>query len=1299
MAASFTHEQKVSIYIDRHASVTANAGSGKTRVLVERYLNLLLNDPAVRQDPQRIVAITFTRKAAAEMKARIVREISDMMQSPEYSDLRAILPDVREKLSFAKISTIHSFCSSLLREFPIEAGVNPNFTDAPETDYAILKKNSVIDVLENMLASDDANIRKNVNFAIRRLTLKKVKDFLEEMLKDLETFHQIKKYYETFTDEEIFQRNLRLWFENIREMWLLEEIHLKMYGEYLDALLNFGEDKKKKKNEYYEVRESLNRLIATLEVWNGSYDNDLIDALLQEGDKLATLKAGRGFAVKQAGKDSGYDDVRHSDLLHKWIISLTEAVQKYSHLKREKELIRAGRILFEIAGKVVEDMDETKDIEGMLNFSDMLLKTDKLLDNPDVLRIFRRKVTRVLVDEFQDTNELQYSIIRKLVEDLNPMPAEAVPARPLPSTQLFIVGDAKQSIYRFRGADVRVFLQAIRDIMRINEGKIQKGELPDAINAITDTPYLLPNERKGKIELLETFRLQPVVASFCNVLFGNVMKSEYSEYETDYEPLIVGRSTELIDGLINDDSSPASLNSAFGSISFLMNAKSKNGSNGGDEIANGFDDGNGDDDEDKSTKGNKMLEATNLARKIKSMILGSGNANSDEPYNWSDVAVLSRTRKDVPYLAIALMLEKIPYTLHAGKGFYVSQEVLDVVSYLKFLQNPKNDVFLYALLKSPYFGLSDNDVFDINNLVIGGTLWERIVCLAEECEERFGDGKDFRGDLRLTIERTHRILSELLPLASRLPISQLIIRLIEETGWIGAITNNPAREQMSANVDKLIELARAFEARGFKNLYDFIAELDMLIEESSEGEAAFLTGENTINIMTIHSSKGLEFPIVAIYSMDVKAPPPSSFNVDDKFGLTFSIYDQSANELANTRFESIAYALAKQENEKAEYAELKRLLYVACTRAKDHLILSAKFGTDKKSGALTGASTGFLGLIAEGLHIDYTELFMRSEHLIQDTLIFFNGGTRVTKKIEYPVKIYALTEKSFDEALEVKQETEIDENVLINIDPLASDFSAEYFSATKLSLYKKDKEEFYKKYYLGLIEEDEKQAPNIEDNYEQKDTTSGAAFGIIVHAALETMNEWTDFSGIVLESELEKTIRALMEDNSISSESTYQESFNQLKGLIESDFISDNLFGLKNAFFEYELNMPINGDYLTGSIDCLIQNKDGMWEIWDWKTNRVDSIERINELRDYYSLQMKIYAYMLSLLYPDLRIYRARLIFTRLVSQNDESGIVTFEWSKEELEDFFEELRKSAELSKSVHLENGEDIRGLYIQS
>jgi ATP-dependent helicase/nuclease subunit A len=931
--------------------------------------------------------------------------------------------------------------------------------------------------------------------------------------------------------------------------------------------------------------------------------------------------------------------------------------------------------LFKFSEIIYNKIEEFKKENSVITYNDMLWKTYKILQNNEITNKIREKYDYILVDEFQDTDNVQYDILTKLVPSLK---------RINHKSKLFVVGDPKQSIYGFRNADVRVIKSTETDITSINSELIEKNELTlnaiiKMINHEEKSIDLKDTEARGKIELKISHRLNIVNTAFINHIFSRLMQFSDFDYSVTYNPFIYARKTPNIDNLLNlneiefnnEDYSNGMVNFL---ISIITNKKDEedtefnnNANNNEKSDVNNSDQDEEDDESEAMLTVNYIKYLLNNDKKI-----WDSKLNVYRKIQINDIAILIRKRSNIKNLTNLLNKEKIPYFLNESDNFFDNQEIIDIINYLRFLYNKNDDLAFSALLKSNFFGLLDDEIYEIRNFDENQSLWNSLN-LFNASNEKY--------------EKILEDINKLLFKYQNLTIKELVNEIIEESNYLSTYLKNPLFNVIQNNIYNLkIYINKLFD-KGINNLSDLLKEIDKSIKYSNFDNAMISTDANSLNILTIHKSKGLEFPVVILYNTNSKTPNLGNILFHENFGLNFDfLLKNEDGETVNVKMPSLN--LCKQYLSKKDDEESKRLLYVALTRAKDILTITSSIKRKVNSNEEKySKASGLFKLILNAFDLDVNN--------------FVNNAINQNFEFEEPVEIYA---ENLTNTIKVKAKlpvytsfksstlnisstvkNEIEENDYLLIDEIIQKEPVNKFSATKLQAFIHKPIEFVEKYlfqYPKIFFEEEKFTPSGK-------LLTAADRGTIIHNIMMNIKNWYSSTKYINYNYLNEIIKKYQNSQNILINDNDKELIiNEITMVVNSHFIQTNLHYLLDAKFEYELNVPLFNNLFKVIYDVLILNKDEEYEIWDWKSNKILNNEDIQLKAKYYELQMKIYALVLTYLYPNNNKYIAKLIFTNYVvnSKEDFDWIVTFEWSKSELKDFEKEISNLIHKTSDVEI-------------
>ncbi|MCM3870529.1 MAG: UvrD-helicase domain-containing protein [Pyrinomonadaceae bacterium] len=848
--------------------MTAGPGSGKTTVLVERYLHIL-HERNLSID--QIVAITFTNRAANEMRERLRTRLNEILHTASGEERKRWL-GYKRTLDGAVITTIHGFCARLLREFPVEAGVDPQFLLLDEHRAAMLLESVVEEALSLFISSGHVEIS--------RLTLGVGRAKLADALAQL--YRDVRGQGLSLTDLALKTANSHA----------SEEDHSR-------ALIDLS----RAMNDFLLVpRKTVSAKSKLADVSSAWPDFQSWVQDIPEPDGLADYC--RAVEDFRKLRPSASGDLKSH------VLTLDELLWKGNLLGRVPQVcldLFAKQYALEMVmllTHIDERLNEEKQKLSALDFDDLELRALELLARPEVVTRAAERYKFFLVDEFQDTNGLQRQLLERL----------ALQKSRRESANLFIVGDRKQSIYGFRGADVDVFRE------------------------MTETLTASGGQEKP---LLLNFRSQPPLINFFNHLFRRLFQPKEEVSEQDRAEL----------GYVAHEPSEAKRELRdHGPLVEVMITTEERG-NGGKG------------DDPKAEQTSRELDAQQLAQRIIAL-------TEDESIKYSDIALLFRAMTNVGVYESSFRRTNIPYQTVLGRGFYEREEITDLIQLLRFLDNTTDELALAAILRSPLCGNSDNALLALrcapwlNEVETGDPLRhftqtrKLFKALRQHREIAFISNEEHE-----LLDRAAALLKELVARRHHYPIGSLLRFAVEQSEYMTVIAATFDGAQRLANVQRLFTLAERFERSGTHLIRDFVRYVeDFEAIGSRESEGQIDEATNAVRLMTIHQAKGLEFPVVIIPELQRYSRVPDSWVLLDRHhGLTLKVPDGRGKLIAGctfTRFE--------QRNAWREQFENMRLLYVAATRAQDRLILS---GTTKDQDNLGAKSDTWLNWIWQALEL------------------------------------------------------------------------------------------------------------------------------------------------------------------------------------------------------------------------------------------------------------------------------------------------------------------------------------------
>ena len=884
MSVKWTSEQQKVIDLrNRNILVSAAAGSGKTAVLVERIIRRLTEDDPPT-DVDRLLIVTFTEAAAAEMKERIGAAIEKKL-TERPGDTR--LERQATLIHSAQITTIHSFCLSVIRDHFHVIGIDPGFRIAEEGELKLLKQ-----------------------------------DVLEELLE--ECYAEAKEEFLDFTER----------FGSGKSDKKIEEIILKMYeysrsypqpDRWLDQCVEAYESKdlearaeERVRMRAADIRKVLERGLKICEEPDGPYMyGDMLDSDLEELERLeqaenfdAMYNAAAGFKWKRLS--SKKDDTVSPDKkekvrkLREQAKSLLKGLQEdYFYVPPEvwhqdmQDALPSVVTLAELVKRFAHMLDEKKRLRNMIDFNDMeqfalaILTEEKdgVIIPSAVAGEYQERFDEVMIDEYQDSNLVQETILT------------SVSRVSRGEYNIFMVGDVKQSIYSFRLSRPELFME-----------KYNTYSLEDCVTQ--------------RIDLHKNFRSRGEVLDSVNDIFRQIMKKELGGIEYD-------DSAALYPGA-EFPPLPSGKEDFCKSELLLL------------------------DKEDTRGEDERQAEARMIARRIRELIRDGVVLDKEtreyRRVQYRDIVILTRSiRGWAEVFSSVLGEEGIPAYSVSREGYFETYEVSVLLDYLKILDNARQDLPLAAVLTSVFGGLDTRELAEIRIAYPNVPFYEAAAMCAESDAAEDACMEELRGKLRRFYDQV-RYFREKVPYT---PIHELLEEIIDKTGYGLYIAAMPGGAQRMANVEMLTERAAAFEGTSYKGLFNFVRYIAQLKKYDVDyGEAGIMDEQaDTVRIMSIHKSKGLEFPIVFVAGMGKK------FNTQDTKGSVLLHPDWGAGvDLIDlkrrTKTPTFLKKMIREETALENLAEEMRILYVALTRAKEKLIMTgaAKITED---GAVSDISSVF----------------------------------------------------------------------------------------------------------------------------------------------------------------------------------------------------------------------------------------------------------------------------------------------------------------------------------------------------
>jgi ATP-dependent helicase/nuclease subunit A len=1144
MKEELTPQQKSALVYNRHISLTANAGSGKTFVLSKRFVEIFLNEDI---DLSSIVAITFTDKAAGELNRKIAREVDEKIIFEEDKTRLKRLENLRRQLVSANISTIHSFCINILKEFAPEAEIDANFVPVNQETANEMIELCIEEAINHCIRTEE--YKENLKYLIRFFGSKS--NFISQLKYSIAKRDIIQKLSDSIFNKS--ESEISVFFREKFDFDFNRSFGTKI--ELLADTVNQINNIVLKQNGKSSIP---NDIAGKSSLFKSELTPLGIISIIIEIRNLMLTKAGtirsKGYLSKERDEYPDlitYVENGFAELNNFFSISEPE--------KSEQELAHFGKIFILIYSYVNNLYITKKKQKGFLDFEDLLLNTQKILKLESVKNYLSGRFKYIMIDEYQDTNELQYRIFMPILNYLK-------------SGNLFVVGDEKQSIYSFRNADLEIFEKTKNDIKSFSEN----GQL---------------------LSLPHSFRMSPQLILFTNYLFTKLFKEPDAFFnEVSYNKLICAK----------DDSE-------YGAVEILIA-------------------------EDETENSESNLTAKRILQLV--------SEDKNEPVLFKDIAVLCRKRSSFIELEESFVKYNIPYSIIGGKAFYQRQTIYDIYNYLAFLLNVEDDNALIGILRSPFFNLSDLQLYHISKIE-GNTFFEKLLNTSKINEE---------------INLIQQKLNQNIKIAFSMEIYSLIRKILLESGYWAVIACKRNSSQELVNIEKLLVIARGFSKNSFMNLYDFTVYLkDSILNYSDEGQAQVTKEETAVKILTIHQAKGLEFKAVFLYGCNQKsnsdAVKAKTLSIDKTYGIL------SKTPLNNDYFEdySIAPIAAMYDYSirRKNSAEIKRLLYVAVTRAINYLFITT-FSNNKNM------KDSFFDLFINGLELD-----LNTEKVsISEDVEFMKAGTGGYTFNKKPVSLTIPIIKTIDEEIKAADNQSnafTAKRILINtINDLTEN---EIISATKISMYSQCPVKYQLTYELGystIFKIVKTKEMDFEFNMIEDDEIKKYAQlrGKIIHAVLKN-----DLKNDAMYNFIFNTISVEEALTGKSIELFVRTIIDDIEQYYKSNAYNE-IISLKNFKNEYEIYCREGNHYLYGIVDKLIIEQDKL-TIIDYKTDNV-SFENLSERSKEYLPQLMFYAYVLSKHYSKIEKYSLRLVFLKHADE-----VIVKEISFSELINFGKIIRES----------------------
>lgn len=1130
--------------------VSAAAGSGKTAVLVQRVIEILVDEENLC-DADKLLIVTFTNAAAAEMKERISERLSELIRQRPFDNR---LKRQQVLLSNAHISTIHSFCNNIIREHFYILGVSKDFKIADTSEMSLLREDAIANILDNNYNSGS---RAFFNL-VEAFSSEKNDKRLVQIINLLYDFIRSHPFPELWLDEKILMYDSNSPIENTP--------FGKVLINYSMSLIEYCITSVKRLVSLVEGHEILcaylqtfNEDLTELEKVKTSLGNDNWDEIFKVIGllKLATLKR-----VSGVSDDPIKIKVMEKRKEIKSIISQVQSLfcSSSDECKADTEKLRyIVSELFSVVKQFSQKLDELKKERDICDFGDLEHLVLKLLVKPDknnrlgFLRTeqaieLSKRFDFVMVDECQDINEAQDMIFRAVSRD---------------ESNLFMVGDVKQSIYRFRQAMPELFL-----------------------NKKNKYNYYVSDEDNypAKIILDKNFRSRKGILNAVNFVFEKIMSEEVGEMEyTDEEKLAYGAKYE--------DKTDADVSLKVLDLSLCDNDADMN-----------------------------KLEARYISEQIFKMI-SSGytvkDGDSLRPVTYKDFCVLLRNaNKHAKAFAHEMSLCGIPTFTENSGSFFATSEVSTILALLNIIDNPIQDIALITVLLSPIAGFSADELCLIRH--------------EDKCNPFYFALKEFSSKdakSKMFLEKLERWRI----LATTMPSDTLVNYIYEETNYTNIVQ---AMENGSLRLDNLrllLEYARNFEAGETKGLSSFIRFINRLKENKIDLNcASSMSGvANAVTVMSIHKSKGLEFPVCFIANCSRKFNKDrDEILLDPSLGIGIKLFDKKLGY----RYSSYQRDAVKLVLENSAMSEELRVLYVAMTRAKEKLIMLTSLKNVDSSIFSLANKLSFNGTVspyAVKTASSFSDwlllcaLSALSENVLcEDVEKIKSALTKNSNVWEVDFVIPSIGEKLKPQSKSMKEEVPVDEKFLKLIENRLSfkyPLSPLFNIPTKVTVTDLSSGENKRHFDFSKV-----------PTFSLKEKITPAQKGTALHTFLQFVN----FREARLD--LENEISRLVTQGYLQSDLAKKLNRREIKRFLDSSLVSriiespkvlrEYKFTTRLRLKDYDESVPLEFEdekiILQGAVDCMFQ-EDDEFVVVDYKTDRFKSI---SEMKAKYAKQLLLYS-------------------------------------------------------------------------
>ena len=1190
-------QQDVIDFRNRNILVSAAAGSGKTAVLVERIIGKI-TDEKNPVDIDRLLVVTFTKAAAAEMRERIGNAIEKRLEeSPEDENLRR----QQTLLHNAQITTIDSFCLFVVRNHFEEIGLEPNFRIADAGEIKLLEMDVLNEVFEKEYARHSSALdtcQDSFLELVDAYSDKKGNKAVKEMISKIysqsasnpwpkEWVASLIQPYKVNTKEELVKTDMMQGICDYVKSVLLD-MPERLEGYRQTALSEPGLEKYAQ-----NITEDLEAFTGLEEVCGyealGAFCKKLCDAM----GNLSAIRGYEGNVEKKDAVSNGRNGIKKEvkETYERYFaMPLEELVDQLTRMRGIAEELLRLTLLY------MDALEEKKKEKHLMDFSDIehaalrILVDEKTKEHRSTSLEFKNQFEEIMIDEYQDSNQVQEEIL------------SAISRESLGEYNMFMVGDVKQSIYRFRLARPELFMEKF-------------------------ATYDLMESKKQRIDLHKNFRSRREVLDFTNDMFYKIMAMDLGNVAYDAEAALY-YGAEYADA--EDMEAEVLL--------YETDAVKEEGTFGTGE------------DENSDSLSKRQLEARMIAKRIhelkENLQIKDKETKELRPIRNSDIVILLRSLTGWGN-DFATVLEDcgIPAHVSTSTGYFSAIEVQTVLSFLKILDNPYQDIPMAAVLKSAIVGLDNEELAEIS-------LTEDCSSFAEAAIKRMEEATE--GKLYAFAQLYKKLRDKVLDT----PIHLLIDMVLEESGYGDYVKALPAGGKRKANLDMLVEKAVCYEKTSFKGLFHFIRYIDQLQKYEVDFGEADIIGENedVVRLMTIHKSKGLEFPVVFVAGISKKFNESNSKDkmaIHPDMGLGLDEIQISPRVKRKCLIRSEIAEQIRRDN----LGEELRVLYVAMTRAKEKLILTGVIDNQEKlygtymGNILPEIPLSFVQRVKAKKYLDwiapavlsypdkYRFTFMDAEDLLRVTAKEMAKNTIAKEVLLEQIRradeaLVAEYRKRF--AYEYPYKQEMNKKSKYSVSELKHDSMVENYDRMEGEV---EVPEFLleeKEPYVPAFARKKSIEPDEGDTYTEEHNTHGVNRGALRGTAVHRVMECMDFAAFL---DVDRTSKEAVEEFLINELERMvpglltQEQYELVdKGKLCCFLQSEVAIRMAEAekrgdlFREKPFVMDYEGVLVQGIIDVFWLEEDRI-VLLDYKTDRVQNTD---ELVQRYKTQLDLYAKALS---------------------------------------------------------------------